>query len=445
MTTDTINNINTNTVNKLSPEVTGAVLLPGEPGYDRARHVWNAMIDRRPAAIVLTKTLQDVASAIRFARAHDLPLSVKGGGHGVACKAVCDGGVTIDLAQMRSVTVDPEQRIARVGGGATLGDLDAATQAHGLATTAGVYPGTGVAGLTLGGGIGFLMRRFGLTCDNLLAAEVVTADGEVITASDEEHPDLFWALRGGGGNFGVVTQMVFRLHPLTEVLGGRLVYDFADALELGRYYRDVMADAPDDLQAYLSYSFDNGGRTASVIVCHCGTATDGESALEGFRRFRRPLTEDIVRKPYLAMQQTWDDSFPAGKLRFWKSSFLSAISDEALRVCQEAIAQAELPNCHIDIEPMGGAIARIAPEATAFADRDAASTLLIATGWTDPAESDARFAWARAAFAAAQPYAKPSAYINYLDQGDEHRTEAAYGPNFERLIQVKRSYDPENR
>jgi FAD/FMN-containing dehydrogenase len=266
-----------------------------------------------------------------------------------------------------------------------------------------------------------------------------------VTTSETEHPDLFWALRGGGGNFGVVTRMVFQLHPLTEVLGGRLVYDFADALELGRYYADVMADAPNDLQAYLSYGFDDGGRTASVIFFHCDTAADGESALEGFRRFCRPIAEDVVRKSYLAMQQTWDDSFPAGKLRFWKSSFLSAISDEALRVCQEAIARAELPNCHIDVEPMGGAIARIAPEATAFADRDAASTLLIATGWTDPAESEARFAWARAAFAAAQPYAKSSAYINYLDQGDEHRTAAAYGPNLERLIQVKRSYDPENR
>ena len=238
--------------------------------------------------------------------------------------------------------------------------------------------------------------------------------------------------------------MQLRLHPLTNVLGGRLLYDFKDGLELGHVYSEVMADAPDELQLYLSYSFDVGGRSASVIVCDCSGEAAGEATLDRFRRFRRPLAEDITRKSYLAMQQTWDNSFPAGKLRFWKSSFLSAISDDALQASWESVARAELPNCHIDTEPMGGAIARIAPEATAFADRDAASTLLIATGWTDPAETDVRIAWARAAFAAAQPYAKASGYVNYMDQGDEARTEAAYGPNYQRLVEIKRSYDPDN-
>jgi FAD/FMN-containing dehydrogenase len=432
-------------VDALASRLAGTLLRPSDPGYDAARRLWNGMIDRRPAVIARCATVDDVVACVRFAREHDLPLSVKGGGHGVAGRAICEDGLVIDLSCMSAVVVDPSARTATVGGGATLRALDAAAHAHGLATTAGIYRETGVAGLALGGGVGLLMRRFGLTCDSLLAAEVVTADGEMVTASETELPDLFWALRGGGGNFGVVTRMVFRLYPLTEVLGGRLVYNFADALEVGRYYGNVMAGAPDDLQAYLSYGFDDGGRTASIVFCHCGTTADGEAALEGFRRFRRPITEDVARKPYLAMQQTWDDSFPAGMLRFWKSSFLSAISDDAIRVCQEAIARAELPNVSVDMEPMGGAIARVAPEATAFADRDAASTLLITTGWTDPAESEAHIAWARETFDAIQPYAKPSVYINYLDQGDEHRTEAAYGPNFDRLVAVKRSYDPENR
>jgi FAD/FMN-containing dehydrogenase len=332
-----------------------------------------------------------------------------------------------------------------VQGGATLRALDAASQAHGLATTAGIYRETGVAGLALGGGVGLLMRRFGLTCDNLLAAEVVTADGRMLEASENEHPDLFWALRGGGGNFGVVTRMTFRLHPLTQVFGGELVYAFDDALALGRVYREVMADAPDDLQAYLSYATGDGGeKTASVILCHCGPRAAGEAVLERFRQFRRPIAEQVGCLTYLQMQQHWDDAFPAGKLHFWKSSFLATISDEALGVCQEAIARHALPGCHVDVEPMGGAIASVAPDATAFADRDAASTLIIATGWVNSHETEARVAWARETWSSVQPYAKPSAYVNYLDDDDDHRTEAVYGANFRRLVEIKRTYDPEN-
>ena len=436
--------VSTPSIDSLQKEFRAEVITHAHPGYDTARSVWNAMIDRRPLLIVQPETTAEVVSAVAFARRHDLPLSVKGGGHGVAGRAVCDDGLVVDLSRMATVSVDPVARTATVLGAATLGALDAAAQAHGLATTAGIYRETGVVGLALGGGVGLLMRRFGLTCDNLLAAEVVTADGRVLGASETGHPDLIWALRGGGGNFGIVTRMVFRLHPLTDVLGGRLVYDFAHAFELGRLYRDVMEEAPDDLQIYLSYSSDVGSKSASVFFCHCGAADAGEAVVERFRRFRRPIADDVGRISYLKVQQTWDDSFPRGKLRFWKSSFLATISDDALRACEDAIAQIDLPQCHIDTEPMGGAISRIARDATAFADRDAASTLLIATGWTDPAESEARIAWARDAFAATQPYAKPSGYINYMDQGDEHRTEAAYGANYQRLVEIKRIYDPEN-
>jgi FAD/FMN-containing dehydrogenase len=429
----------------LQKQVCAPLVTRSHPAYDDARSVWNGMIDRHPLLIVRPESAPEVAAAIAFALENDLPLSVKGGGHGVAGRAVCDDGLVIDLSRMTAVHVDPAAPTATVEGGATLRGLDAGSQAHGLATTAGIYRDTGVAGLALGGGVGLLMRRFGLTCDNLLSAEVVTADGRVLEVSETQHPGLFWALRGGGGNFGVVTRMDFRLHPLTHVFGGRLDYAFADALALGCFYREVMANAPEDLQAYLSYRVDaDGEKITSVLLCHCGPREAGEAMLEQFRRFRRPVAEQVGCITYLQMQQHWDDAFPPGQLRFWKSSFLATISDDALRVCQEAITRQPLPNCHIDIEPMGGAIACVAPDATAFADRDAASTLLIATGWPDPRETEARIAWARETWSAVQPYAKPSAYVNYLDQGDEDRTEAVYGANFRRLVEVKRSYDPEN-
>jgi FAD/FMN-containing dehydrogenase len=432
-------------LDRLQKQVRAPLVTRSHPAYDCARRVWNGMIDRRPLLIVQPESAEEVAAAIGVAHERDLPLSVKGGGHGVAGRAICDDGLVIDLSRMSAVRVDPAARTATVQGGATLRALDAGSQAHGLAITAGIYRETGVAGLALGGGVGLLMRRFGLTCDNLLAAEVVTADGRVLEASENEHPDLFWALRGGGGNFGVVTRMTFRLFPLTHVFGGEFVYAFGDALALGRVYREVMAEASEELQAYLSYATDDDGeKTASVILCHCGPCAAGEAVLERFRRFRRPIAEQVGCLAYLQMQQHWDEAFPAGKLHFWKSSFLATISEEALGVCQEAIARQSLPGCHVDVEPMGGAIARIAPDATAFADRDAASTLIIATGWVDPHETEARIAWARETWSAVQPYAKPSAYVNYLDQDDEHRTEAVYGLNFQRLVEIKRAYDSDN-
>jgi FAD/FMN-containing dehydrogenase len=432
-------------IDALQKQVRTPLITRLHPAYDSVRRVWNGMIDRHPLLVVQPESTPEVAAAITFAREHGLPLSVKGGGHGVAGRAVCDDGVVIDLARMAAVSVDPATRTATVQGGATLRALDAGSQAHGLATTAGIYHETGVAGLALGGGVGLLMRRFGLTCDNPLAAEVVTADGRVLEASEREHSDLFWALRGGGGNFGAVTRMDFRLFPLTHVFGGRITYAFADAPALGHVYQEVMTDAPEELQAYLSYGVDDGGeKTASVILCHCGPREAGEHVLDRFRRFRRPVTERVGSITYLQMQQHWDDAFPSGLLRFWKSSFLATISDDALRVCQEAIARQSLASCHVDLEPMGGAIARVASDATAFADRDAASTLLIATGWADPRETEARVAWARETWSAAQPYAKASAYVNYLDQGDEQRTEAVYGANFGRLVEIKRAYDPDN-
>jgi FAD/FMN-containing dehydrogenase len=293
----------------LQRQVRTPLVTRSHPAYDGARRVWNGMIDRRPLLIIQPQNSQEVAAAIAFAREHALQLSIKGGGHGVAGRAVCDDGLVVDLSHMTGVRVDPAARTATVQGGATLRALDSGSQTHGLATTAGIYRETGVAGLALGGGVGLLMRRFGLTCDNLLAAEVVTADCRVLETSEKENPDLFWALRGGGGNFGVVTRMQFQLHPLTDVLGGRLTYDFADALALGRVYQDVMADAPEELQAYLTYSTADGRKTASVMLCHCGPREAGEAVLDRFRSFRRPVVEHVRWMTYLQMQQHWDDSF----------------------------------------------------------------------------------------------------------------------------------------
>lgn len=428
----------------LQSQVRASLVTSSHPAYDAARHVWNGMIDRRPLLIVFPETATEVAAAIAFAREHDLELSVKGGGHGVAGRAVCDDGLVIDLSRMRAVSVDPATRTATVLGGARLRDLDAASQAHGLATTAGIYFDTGVAGLALGGGVGLLMRRYGLTCDNLLAAEVVTANGQMLEASEQEHPDLFWALRGGGGNFGVVTRLDFQLHPLTLVFGGEIAYPFADALALGRFYRDMMAEAPNEFQAYLTYSTGDGEKTANLVLCHCGALEEGERMLDRFRRFRRPHNERVGPMTYLQMQQHWDDSFPAGKLHYWKSSFLGTISDDALDVCHEVIARQSLPGCQVDIEPMGGAIASVASDATAFADRDAASTLLITSGGIVPGEMESRITWARESWIEAQRYAKASGYVNYLDHTDDQRTEVVFGPNYQRLVDIKRLYDPEN-
>jgi FAD/FMN-containing dehydrogenase len=431
-------------VGELQRHIQAPVITPSEPGYDQARRVWNGMIDRHPRLIVQPQNSREVAASIAFARENDLPLSVKGGGHGVAGHAVCDDGLVIDLSRMGAVQVDPAARVASVQGGATLRALDAGAQAHGLATTAGIYRRTGVAGLALGGGVGLLMRRFGLTCDNLLAAEVVTADCQVVEVTASEHPELFWALRGGGGNFGVVTRMDFRLHPLSTVCGGRMGYAFADTPILAQTYTEVMAEAPDELQAYLSFGTSTAGKTASVMLCDSGSGALGEATRNRFSRTRRPTSDRVESMSYLRMQQHWDDSFPDGRLWYWKSSFLAEISEDAVRVCAESIARQTLPDCGVDIEPMGGAISRVSPEATAFADRDAASTLLITTTWTDPRETEARIRWARETWAALQPYSKSSIYINYMDQGDEDRADAAFGPNLRRLVEIKRSYDPDN-
>ena len=313
--------MNTLAIDELRRHLRCPIISRSDSGFERARRVWNAMIDRHPLLVVQPETTQDIAAAIAFARQNSLPLTVKGGGHGVAGKAVCDDGLVIDLSRMGAGSVDASARIASVQGGATLRTLDAAAQAHGLATTAGIYRLTGVAGLALGGGVGLLMRRHGLTCDNLLAAEVVTADGQILETNETDHPDLFWALRGGGGNFGVVTRMDFRLHPLTTVYGGRIRFSFADAAKLGEVYTEVMTDAADELQVYLSFGSGAEEKSASLLICECGDGCLGAATRDRFTRACRPTSDEVAAMPYLQMQQHWDDTFPDGRRHYWKSSF----------------------------------------------------------------------------------------------------------------------------
>jgi FAD/FMN-containing dehydrogenase len=423
----------------------GTALLPGDGGYDDARHVWNAMIDKYPALIAQCTHASDVARAVRFAREQDLPLTVKGGGHGVAGKAVCDGGLMIDLSPMQGIAIDAERRVARVDGGVTWGALDAATQAAGLATTGGVVATTGVIGLTLGGGIGFLMRHVGLSCDNLLAADVVTADGDLLTASDSAHPDLFWGLRGGGGNFGVVTNMTFRLHEVPAVLGGLIVHPLADAAAVLRFYRDFTAAAPDALGTNLSFAPGPDGQPAVAFsVCYSGPLAEGERVLQPLRTFGRPIADMVRVMSYREVQTLFLDAYPPGQLNYWKSSFLDRLDDEFLERVTERYTAAPSPQRHLHLEHLGGAVGRVAPEATAFSERSAGFTVIVVGAWGNPEETEGNVRWVREAWQELAPFARDSVYINYMAAGDDARTEAAYGANYARLAALKAKYDPTN-
>jgi FAD/FMN-containing dehydrogenase len=438
----------------------GELLLPTSPGYDTARRVWNGTIDRRPALIARCTGVADVAAAVRFAREHDLEIAVRGGGHNVAGTAVCDEGVVIDLSRMRAVMVDPAGRTAWVQGGALWGDVDHETQAHGLATTGGIIGHTGVAGLTLGGGIGFLMRKHGLTVDNLLAAEVVTAEGRVVRASADEHPDLFWALRGGGGNFGVVTSFRFALHPLgPAVLAGPVLWAADDTMDMLRFYRDFAAEAPDELGTVVRLGTvpplpvipeDLHWRPAvAVACCYAGSVEDGERAARALRRFGTPLVDLLAPTPYAAFQGGLDDSVPHGWHYYWKSTDLSGLTDDAIGVIADHAYAARSPRSYAAMFHMGGAVARVPHDATAYAGRDVAHNIVIDAVWL-PGESGqhaaAETAWAQRFRQALEPHGAGRVYVNFLDADDDaSRVREAYGDRiYRRLAEVKAKYDPDN-
>ncbi len=445
----------TQALDQLAGELRGLLLRPGDDGYDDARAVWNGMVDRRPAAIARCERTTDVVAAVRAAAEGGLELSVKAGGHQAAGKAVCEDGLVIDLSPMDAVEVDPDAHTARVGAGATLGQLDAATQRFGLAVPAGVDSRTGVAGLALGGGIGWLARSFGLTSDNLIAAEVVTADGQVLSVSEDAHPDLFWALRGGGGNFAIVTSFEFRLHPVgPEVLTFQLFHPLEDAETVLRGYRDVMTDAPDALSCYAlflrvppiePFPAKRHGTPAVVLAgCHSGSLKEGGEAVAPLTALGDPFFDVVTAMPYTTFQSSFDAGVPDGARYYGKAHLLPELSDAAIRTLLEQLADPPGEFTMAFLESLGGAISRMPADATAWAHRDAAYGFAVQGGWTDPSDDERVAAWCRQVHATMAPHATGGVYVNYLDADDEHRTPAAYGGHHARLAEIKRRWDPNN-
>ncbi|HEX2193116.1 MAG TPA: FAD-binding oxidoreductase [Acidimicrobiales bacterium] len=436
----------------------GEVLAPRTAGYDEVRRVWNGAIDRRPAVIARCTTAADVAAAIRFARQHDLVIAVRGGGHSIPGLSVCDDGMMIDLQPMKAIEVDPVQRVARAGAGVVWRELDQATQEHGLAVTGGEVSDTGIAGLTLGGGFGWLKRTCGLACDNLLEAEVVTADGRVVTASPDEHPDLFWALRGGGGNFGVVTRFTYRLHPVGPMLyGGAVVHPGERAGDVLRFMRDLSEEVPDEVSLMVAlvvappapeFPPSLHGRPIAILgACCVGDLAAGEEALAPVRQFGRPAADLLGPIPYVALQQLVDPMTPRGLQYYVKSEWLAGLPDPVIDALVEHHFTRTSPLHQILVHQMGGAVTHAPRETTAFAYRDASFVLTVAGAWTSPEEPrQPHVDWTRSTWEAARPASLGGAYVNHLDADEgQDRVREAYGPViYERLVQVKRTWDPEN-
>ena len=434
----------------------GRRLGPDDEGYEDARRIWNGAIDRRPALIARCADEEDAALALAHARAAGLPVAVRGGGHNVAGSALCEGGVVIDFSDLRRVEVDAERRIARAQPGALWGDFDQASQAHGLAAPAGIVTHTGLAGLTLGGGFGWLSRRWGLTSDNLLAVRMLLADGSRVRAAEDENEDLFWAVRGGGGNFGIVTEFEFRLHPLGDtVLAGPLIYPAEQAAEVLANYREFIRGAPDELAVYLNLrtapALDwvpqelRGTDVLLLIPCYAGDLDEGEELLAPLRRFGAPAADLVKRKPYVAHQSMFDAGVPHGWGYYWKSHYLPPLTDGAIATLAEHAWQKASPASYTIVFHLGGAISRLPADHSAAGGRDAAHAVNINAAWPEGGPSHPDVGWCRDQFAALQPHATGGVYVNFLhNDEDEGRVRAAYGTHYDRLARIKGRYDPDN-
>ncbi|MET3853728.1 FAD-binding oxidoreductase [Rhizobium sp. OAE497] len=442
-------------IEALAAGLRGRLITKADSDYDEARTIWNAMIDRKPGMIVRCAGASDVIKAVRFAHDNHLLLAVRGGGHNIAGNAVCDGGVMIDLSAMRSVWVDPATRRMRVEPGATLADVDAETQAFGMVLPTGINSTTGIAGLTLGGGFGWTTRKFGLTLDNLISMDVVTADGRLRRVSEKEDPDLFWALRGGGGNFGVVTSFEFRLHDLPgNVLAGLVVHPFADAEMVLKQYRAALEKAPDELTCwavmrqapplpFLPAEW-HGKEVLVLAMCYCGDLAAGQAATAELRGIGKPIADVVGPVPFAAWQQAFDPLLTPGARNYWKSQDFAALSDQAIAVLLDAVRKLPGPECEIFVGHVGGAAGRIAGEATAFPQRSSHFVMNVHGRWRDKAMDQKGIAWARGLFEATKPHAIGTAYINFMPEDEADRVEKAYGKNYRRLAEIKRHYDPEN-
>jgi FAD/FMN-containing dehydrogenase len=423
----------------------GVVIRRGDTEYESARRIWNASIDKRPGLIARCSGLADVVAAVRFAREHGLLVAIRGGGHNVGGRALCDGGMVIDLSRMKGIHVDPAARRVRVQPGVLLGELDRETHVFGLAVPLGVVSKTGVAGLTLGGGVGWLARKYGLTCDNVMSFELVTADGEVLRASADEHPDLFWALRGGGGNFGVVTSFEYGLHPVSMVLGGMVVHPRERATDLLKFYRTLTQSAPDELAAYAGLMHTPDGQpVAAIVACYNGDLAEGERQMTSLRSFGSPLVDAIQPMPLPVMQTLLDGAVPEGNQNYWKSAFLRGLSDEAIDTIVSHADMATSLLSAVLVEHYGGAAGRVAESETAFAQRHVEYDLAILAQWPDPAESERHIAWARGFAEAMAPHRSGDYLLNFLGEEPEDTIKASFGKNYARLVQVKTRYDPTN-
>jgi FAD/FMN-containing dehydrogenase len=441
-----MNELDQASVADLSTRFSGVLVRPGESGYDDVRRVHNGMIDRRPALIARCLGSADIVDAVNFARTYGLDLAVRGGGHNVAGRAVCDGGLMLDLALMKGIHVDPVRRTARAQGGVTWREFNRETQAHGLATTGGVISTTGIAGLTLGGGLGWLMAKYGLAMDNLLSAEVVTASGNIVRASKDENADLFWGLQGGGGNFGAVSWLEYRLHPVETVTSGLIAYPFDRARDVLKFFREITSGLPDDLTIFgaLLHAPD-GMQIAVIIACHCGPLGEAEAALQPVKKFGTPVLDTIGPATYEATNMMLDAGFPRGALNYWKSNFMAELSDQAIDTVISQFATCPSAMSGLVLEHIHGAATRVGVGETAFPHRREGYNFLVVSEWLDPADNARNIAWARQSYDLMRPCFTAGRYVNYLGDDDgEDAVTVAYGPNYERLRALKAKYDPMN-
>ncbi|MBO0773757.1 MAG: FAD-binding oxidoreductase [Actinobacteria bacterium] len=438
----------------LRDRFTGRVVAPGDPDYEDARHVHNFMIDKNPAVIAYCASTQDVQAVVDHARADGRHLAVRGGAHSVPGYGTADDAIVADLSGLDRVRVDPARRTARVGGGATWGTMNTATAAHGLATTGGIISTTGVGGLTLGGGIGYLARAHGLSCDNLLSAEVVLADGSIVTASETEHPDLFWALRGGGGNFGVVTEFEFRLHPVTDIYGGPMFFEREAAGDIFRLYREFIAGAPREYGGFPAWQIapplpfvpeDRVGEPFLALVsCWTGDPAEGERILQRFRDIAAPVAEHVGPMPYPALNSAFDALVPRGLQHYWKAVFVGELTDDAIDAHLVHGPRVPAVNSTMHLYPVNGACHDVPADATAWGHRDASYACVIAGMWPDPADNEANTRWVRDYYAALAPHSQPGGYVNFASADDQQRVRENFGPGYDRLAGIKRRYDPDN-